>query len=369
MKPDIRTTNTRNFGIDLLRIVSMLYVVISHVIGQGAATREMTWGSAQYTVSVALGSLALCAVNVFGIISGYVGYSDQEKPFHYENYLMMWLQVVFYGVLVSTFFEILNSEIVSFRQFLMMFFPVTNNLYWYFTAYTGLFFLIPFINAGIRKCSDHTLLGIFFAILVIFSLFDSSADVFSLHNGYSFSWLFLLYILGAILKKTQFGAAFSPFILVLGILLCCTVSFFLATHWFEKDFLFLHFTSSQAESLTFFTHVCVAICHVLLFSKLKLGAASKAIIHFAAPGAFAVYLLNNQMFTWEYIMAGRFAYLGQLSVFRVLSDILLFSITFVAVSVIIDWIRRKLFSFLHIKELLSFCIRKFQQIACKLTLP
>ena len=85
----------RNYGIDLLRLVSMLYVVILHVLGQGGVLGAVAEGSAQYQIAWFLEVWSLCAVNIFGIISGYVGFTEKEKPHIYANYLVIWLQVVF----------------------------------------------------------------------------------------------------------------------------------------------------------------------------------------------------------------------------------------------------------------------------------
>ena len=64
----------RNYGIDLLRIVSMMMVVLLHVLGQGGILD----GSDPLTVKSETAWLleigAYSAVNIYAMISGYVGY-------------------------------------------------------------------------------------------------------------------------------------------------------------------------------------------------------------------------------------------------------------------------------------------------------
>ena len=63
----------RNYGIDLLRIVSMMMVVLLHVLGQGGILD----GSDPLTVKSETAWLleigAYSAVNIYAMISGYVG--------------------------------------------------------------------------------------------------------------------------------------------------------------------------------------------------------------------------------------------------------------------------------------------------------
>ena len=62
----------RNYGIDLLRMILMLMVVILHVLGHGGVLDATTPLSAKYCVSWLIESFAYCAVNCYALISGYV---------------------------------------------------------------------------------------------------------------------------------------------------------------------------------------------------------------------------------------------------------------------------------------------------------
>ena len=89
----MKSSNTRNYGIDLLRITSMLYIVILHVLGHGGILSNVKAGSLHFHAAWLLESWCFCAVNIFALISGYVGYSEKERPHNYANYFVMWLQV------------------------------------------------------------------------------------------------------------------------------------------------------------------------------------------------------------------------------------------------------------------------------------
>lgn len=72
------TTNTRNCGIDLLRIVCMLCVVILHILGHGNVLRT-TVSTAGFSIAWLWEVFAYPAVNCFILISGFVGYRENKS--------------------------------------------------------------------------------------------------------------------------------------------------------------------------------------------------------------------------------------------------------------------------------------------------
>lgn len=63
----------RNYGIDLLRIVSMFMVVFLHILGGGGVLELDSLSGASYWTAWTLKTASYCAVDIFAIISGYVG--------------------------------------------------------------------------------------------------------------------------------------------------------------------------------------------------------------------------------------------------------------------------------------------------------
>lgn len=138
--------NDRNYGIDLLRIVSMIYVLFLHCIGQGGLLSNTIVNSSQYKLVWFIEICSYVSVNVFALISGYVIYKEEERKFKISNYINLWLQIVFYGFVITILFNIFASSVqINLEAYIKVLFPVTNKLYWYFTAYTGLFFIMPFL--------------------------------------------------------------------------------------------------------------------------------------------------------------------------------------------------------------------------------
>lgn len=85
-------TNKRNYGIDCLRIVSMIMVAVLHVVGLGGVLSALESSPTWYNIVWLIRVAAYCAVDCYALISGYVGVFAKHK---YSNYIVLWLNVAF----------------------------------------------------------------------------------------------------------------------------------------------------------------------------------------------------------------------------------------------------------------------------------
>lgn len=127
----------RNYGIDLLKILSMFFVIIIHVCGHGGLNFNGDNLSLNGVVVWLVRILVYCAVNMFALVTGYLCIN---KKFKYRNVINLWINVLFYNVIFTLLFGTLGRFDI-FKSF----FPVSNNIYWYFSSYFGFIFFIPFV--------------------------------------------------------------------------------------------------------------------------------------------------------------------------------------------------------------------------------
>ena len=90
---EVNNKEKRNYGIDFLRIYSMFLVVLLHSLGQGGLLQNLSITDKQYSFVWLLEIFAYCAVNIFGLISGYVSYRDKETKIKFSNYLELFLHL------------------------------------------------------------------------------------------------------------------------------------------------------------------------------------------------------------------------------------------------------------------------------------
>ncbi|MBO4323642.1 MAG: acyltransferase family protein, partial [Clostridia bacterium] len=159
--------NTRNYGIDLLRIVSMFMVCLLHVLGNGGVLLTAAPQSVNFYVAEYVEIAAFCAVDCYALISGYIGIKSKYKV---SNIISLWLQVVLYSVAISVSFVVLKPDTYTLETVIKSFFPVTFSRYWYFTAYFGLFLFKPLLDSALNSLSERQIRYSLIIIVLTFSI-------------------------------------------------------------------------------------------------------------------------------------------------------------------------------------------------------
>lgn len=289
-----------NSGIDLLRIVSMFMVVVLHVLGQGGILAALTPGTPGWALGWTLESACYCAVDCFGMVSGYVAHSRQ---FSGQRCVTLWAQAAFYSAGIALLFKFLLPGSTSFRSILAACFPVSGQQYWYFTAYFALLFFSPFLTILLESLSRGQVRQLLAALFLIFCLLPLAAgrDLFYLKAGYSTLWLCILFLIGGCLRILEEGREGRPGRYFGGYLLCVLLTALtkVAPGPLPRGELFLSYTSP--------TVLGAALCLVLGFRALTIRSPwLQRQIARLAPLSFGVYLIHTHPSVWKYLLAGRF---------------------------------------------------------------
>lgn len=201
-------SSERNYGIDLLKVISMFFVVNLHLLGLGGILTSFPGDNASFWTAWLLEIAMLCAVNCFAMATGYL---MADRSFRYRKMIPMWLTVQLYSVLIMMISYQFYLKDISYLAWLSYLLPVTAPYYWYFTAYFGLFFFIPFANILIASMSRKQHFILLFTGFLLFSVSGivnfgnlNNKDSFNLSGGYSMWWLLYLYFVGAGIKKYNF---------------------------------------------------------------------------------------------------------------------------------------------------------------------
>ena len=140
----------RNYGIDLLRSVSMIMVLTLHILGHGGVKNFYPSFTQGYYLSDLLEAFAFCGVNLYALTSGYVGY---DKEFKLSNIIYSWIKVFIYSFLITLLFQIFIPTVCNLNIWGSAFLPVSSNQYWYFSCYFVVALIAPLINAGLNILS------------------------------------------------------------------------------------------------------------------------------------------------------------------------------------------------------------------------
>ena len=183
---------------DLLRIVSMLFIIYLHSIDHSGVLEQadVCGGWAYIYVRFAYALCQVC-VNCYVMLSGYYLVNSR---FRIQKLVSLWMEVVFYSVVLRILFMVTGQHAFSVASLLSCFVPVLTGRYWFITIYVGLYLTFPFLNKLVWAMNrkEHTLLNI--CLFVLFSLSISIYPSFAGMNsggGWGLAWFVVLYLLAA----------------------------------------------------------------------------------------------------------------------------------------------------------------------------
>ena len=348
-------TYSRNYGIDALRIISMLMVVMLHVLKHGGIIRASE--SITYLIIWFLEVSAFCAVDCYALISGYVGVYSQYKI---SNLATLWCRVSFYSLTITAIFKILFPNEISNGSFFFSFFPIFSRQYWYFTSYALMFLFIPFINEGINRLSKRRLRVLLIAIITFTSFLKPFidyfwGDIFVLNEGFSPWWLIILYMIGGyirkygVLQKLQsnrtvvFLGAYLAFVIITWgskILIPYSANLF-GREIISDECLFNY------QSITILGS---AVSLLLAFEHISFNASIIKVVSMISPFAFSVYLIHDHTLIRQRLIADNFTWIAQLPAYLIVPVIFGVVICIYFACSLLDVARYWLFKIVRIKE-------------------
>lgn len=348
--------NTRNEGIDLLRVFSMLGIVCLHVLDKGGIIGPLLPNQAAYYVVNLLEAFVLCSVNCYALISGYVGYSRKVK---FSRLICLWIEVLFYSVVIHCIFFLTKPCTVSVKAIISAFLPITFNGYWYFTAYFCMFSLSPILNFIINKCSDRLLLYTLLVSFILFSIWPTLGgnDIFITSKGYSPWWLAFLYGSGGTISKFQSGIYSKTKIRKHGFiyLLCSLCTWTLVIGVGAITFARLGAPKGKLYFIQYTSPLQVigAVSLVKFFSLVTIKSEVLKWIGKLSKYTFGVYLIHTCKPVFEILLRERFTFLLNTNAIIITAGIILISILIFSVSAIIDKLRSIVFNNLGIPRYAS----------------
>lgn len=233
----------RKSGIELLRIICMLSIIVLHVYSYGGVhDLSVENGGMFETVSNLVWTFFRTPVNVFVIITGYfMSKSSLDFKKSYKRLPKVYFTMLFYSVFIVLFALIVynnggfilagneadytktlvnlnnySSEMLSGKTLICtiikMFFPVMSSQWYFLTNYIIILLLSPFINYVLNALDKKqfklllAILFVFLSILPTLSSMDALDGIFSTHkvvpieHGKSLISFLFMYIIGAYLK-------------------------------------------------------------------------------------------------------------------------------------------------------------------------
>lgn len=335
----------KEVGISVARLIAMLFVIIYHILSHGGLLFQAEKGTLNYNICWFIQGIVYCAVNLFAIISGYVGV---KSSYRYGRFISLWITTFSYAVGMNFIFMAFGVS-VSKQEIFNSLHPITSIYYWYISTYSLLFLFIPILNKAIKgsnlKQKIAMICGCVLILLVQLLNNDNKYSLggFSGHNSF---WLIFLYIIGGAIATESIlleRIRQKRLIILLGALITVI---FLA----QYPLGYLH--ENYRWTLIRNTSPLIVMEAVLIFlicRNLKFNKRFEKLINLAAPATFSIYLIHDHHIFRQIFILDKFAKYSHENVIVLLGVIFGSSIAIFIGAIIIDKIRIYIINFIGLE--------------------
>lgn len=281
----------RHTGMELLRIISMLFVLCLHFFIKGGYLHSKN--NLVYNESWFLFCFSIVAVNCYVLITGYF---MSEKSFILSRVTLVYSQMWFYSVLlfsVTVLFGITKFTTSSVANAVL---PLTFGHYWFILNYLLLLLLSPLLNTAIQKMNQKKYKCVLFVLISVFSvanfLLKPINPVFDSSGGFGLVWFCILYLTSAYLRK--YGYPNRKMVYSLIYVACCIVSFVIHIFTFGKGEVWeISMVRDYNNPIIYLASIAVFV----VFLNISINnRVIKRLILFVSPLTLAVYLIHESSF-------------------------------------------------------------------------
>ena len=325
----------RESKFELLRIVSMILIIASHYSLHGGLLESDV--TLNYIVASLLNVGGKLGVTCFVLITGYF---MVDKSFKLSNVLRIAMQTLFYALIALFILFLFNRDININIAINTLLSPI-NGLYWFVTAYIGMYILSPFLNIVARKINNNYGLLIFLGFFISIVPFIFVSSHFMVDN---IRWFCFIYLIGAYLKHTDMPVLLQK---------RAEITFWLMIMIMWGSSLVLYFFHEKynmtwdLDKANYFhkmnspTILIAGIALFLIFSKKNFRNKT---VNFIAGSTFACYLLHDNTYTKDIIWKNIFNIDRVLnkSIIIVIPHLLLCIVTIFIAAISIEFIRKKI---------------------------
>lgn len=189
----------RNYSVDFLRIISMLFIVFGHYQGNTEIQVNFTLNSFEYILFNIVACIQVIGVNLFIIISAWFLF---DSKFELKKLLHLLFKILIYSVGGYVFIALIKNNF-DLKLLLKYSFPVYNRVWWYATEYIRFYLVFVFLNVFINKCPKTIYKSLIYMLTITYSIYPT---LMNMTNRLQFVgnwhlWFITIYLLIGYIKK------------------------------------------------------------------------------------------------------------------------------------------------------------------------
>ena len=283
----------RNYSLDLLKIVCIIFVIILHYNNgdMGGLLSNTLPGTLNYFIARFSEVLTIIACNMFVLISGY--FLCNNNKIKIRKIVDIVLLLLFYGIVIYVISIFTGLTIFNKETLKLMF--ITIDARWFIDVYILLYLLHPYLNKIISNISkkQHTILILIF--IFFFSVWSSilkphgilNLNTFVSDGGYGITNFVMLYFIGTYIRLYYDNKKINKLIL------------FILYIFLSLLGTFVYYSFPSAINYNFIINVINSIIVFLIFKNIQITKGK--IISKYAECSLAVYIIHENLFIVSYI--------------------------------------------------------------------
>lgn len=283
-------------NIEILRIIAMLLIVMSHYAKYSGIDWETVDINASKIFINTFFNFGKLGVSLFVIISGY--FYDRNK-INIHKIVNLILQVFIFSILGLLIGIVIGDSNLNIKNIIKAIMPTTFGLYWFATCYILIYLFSPFIKIIIDKFSKKDLKLMITLMVLVWSFITMIPGSKTFYN--EFIWLVVIYIIGAYMKKYNINILNNnKSRLIVTILIIAFLSIFMvAIELMSTKILILknftnYFNNMQSPFILILT--------ILIFNMFtNIRIKNNKYINAIASSTFGIYLIHENKFLREFI--------------------------------------------------------------------
>ena len=342
----------RKSNFELLRIISMFFIIIWHIIIHGHMLENCQTETLKILLTI-LEYIIVVHVNSFVLLSGY--FQSQSK-FKLKKLITLILQVIFYSSII--YLIAIKLELVTDYNILSIFDKINLNAlgeYWFIKTYIILYIFSDYINKFIESLDKKQLYNFLIIGFIILSVIPIISRSILLYNdGYNFYHFIYMYIIGASLRKYPLKEnyyfkkiskiKYQLFLITLFILASyLNYSFMVVGNNFNSlDILSSYIKSIMTHNTLYYSNPFIIIQSVSFFELFNTLDFKNKCINFLSKYVFGIYLFHDNTIIRNNIY--KFLQIDQpFDSYKIFIKIFIVAILIFITGTIIDIIREKIF--------------------------
>lgn len=185
----------RNSSIEMLRIIAMFMILMSHFIGHnGYDVLKLPLGPERIFFQLVMRSGGAIGVVIFFSISAWF-FLDREQTIK-SNLKRVWImerELLFWSLILVTFYLVFDRADLGMKLMVKSVMPLSMGVWWYATAYAIFLALLPFLSKGLKALGREYHLKLAATVLVIWGLTSFIPEMIGINDGFlGFIYLFIL---------------------------------------------------------------------------------------------------------------------------------------------------------------------------------